>query len=708
MTQLLDSHNTPSVSRLTRTTCPYCAVQCSFDIRHDETQALEMRSTTKCPVAHGSVCKKGLAALELVNHPERLLEPLVRKNGVLEPASWDEALERIVAGVRSVQEQHGRSAFGVFGGGSLTNEVVYLLAKFSRVALKTANIDYNGRFCMSTAAAAMREVYGLDRGLPFPLKNLERMDCIVLWGANLAETLPPVSQYILRARKQGAPVIVIDPRSTRTSSLATHYVPVRPGGDLALALAVLHTIIDEARERWAFVEKRTNGWKAVCAATRSYSPEWAAPICGISAPEIRDLARLMARVANAPDAKGEGLVILSGRGPEQQARGVDTIKTIINIALSLGGIYAPLTGQGNGQGGREHGQKADQLPGYRSIQDPLARGYFSAHWGIEEDELPGKGLSAQELLESCGSKVKGLLVLGSNPVVSAANASHVTQRLDALEHLFVIDFFLSETAARAEVVLPGSMFLESDGTMTNLEGRVLRRRQVQTPPGNAREDWRILCELGARLGHPEKFAYADPEAIFDDLAEATRGAPADYSGMSYEKIGDEGVFWPCPHPRHPGTPEVFKKFFAHQDGRAQMKPVTYREPSETTNFEYPLHLSTGRAPDHYQSGTQTRRSKFMRKTPHAVAEMNPNLAAQHKLEPGDFVWLETRRGQGRFQVALNPEIRTDTVFVPFHFAGLETVNNLTQAALDPTSRMPEFKVCAVRIIPEPAQRRAPP
>jgi assimilatory nitrate reductase catalytic subunit len=261
----------------------------------------------------------------------------------------------------------------------------------------------------------------------------------------------------------------------------------------------------------------------------------------------------------------------------------------------------------------------------------------------------------------------------------------------------VVDFFLSETAALAEVVLPGSMWLETDGTMTNLEGRVLRRRKVQDTPGEAREDWKILCEIGARLGHTEKFLYQNVEEIFEDFVVSTRGAPADYSGLTYEKIGTRGVFWPCPHPNHPGTPEPFAKFFAHQDGRAHLAVVKYRDSAEMPSPEYPLFLTTGRDVNHYQSGTQTRRSSLNTKSPHALAQMHPSLAAAHNLENGAAVKLETKRGVGDFKVLYDEKMRSDTVFVSFHYAGQEAINRLTSAALDPVSRMPEFKVCAVKI-----------
>jgi assimilatory nitrate reductase catalytic subunit len=689
----------------TLTTCPYCAVQCSFEIEHatqpDGREALiGLRSTPRCPVAHGSVCKKGLAALEEPNHPERLLSPLVRKNGKLVPASWNAALERVTNIITSVQQNFGRDAFAVFGGGSLTNEKVYLLGKFARVALRTANIDYNGRFCMSTAGAAMRQTYGLDRGLPFPLERVSEASCIVLWGSNLAETLPPIAQFLTRARKRGSSIIVVDPRATPSTKLGTIHIPVQPGGDLALALGLQNVIVSENWQNQDFLEARTSGWDAVAASVQPYTPEWAAEKSGLNAGTIRELARLMAEKSREPG----GLLILSGRGPEQQSQGVDTIKAMINLALSLGGFYAPLTGQGNGQGGREHGQKADQLPGYQLIENPEARAKISEFWGIAESDLPRKGLSAQELLEACGSAVKGLFVIGSNPVVSAANSTNVSRKLEALDGLVVVDFFLSETAALADVVLPGSMWLEEDGTMTNLEGRVLRRRQVSNPPGEARTDWQILCEIAQRLGMCEGFHFSSPREIFDELARATRGAPADYSGISYERLEDDGIFWPCPSADHPGTPEPFKTSFAHADGLAHLSVVTHKRNPEQTNSAFPVWLSTGRLAEHYQSGTQTRRNPRLNKVTRPSLELHPNLAAQHKLEPGDRVRVTTARGEAEFDVTISSKIREDTIFAPFHFAGLGSVNRLTDPTLDPISKMPAFKVAAASIERIPIER----
>jgi assimilatory nitrate reductase catalytic subunit len=678
---------------VTRTTCPYCAVQCSFDLEHQGNELLEIRSTPECPVAHGSVCKKGLAAIEEPRHQERLLTPMVRMNGELVPATWAEALARVAGNMKRVQAEFGRDAFGVYGGGSLTNEKAYLLGKFARVALKTANIDYNGRFCMSTASAATKAVYGLDRGLPFPLERIAEAGGIVLWGSNLAETLPPISQFVARARKNGAPVIVVDPRATPSTRLGTLHVPVQPGGDLALALGLLNALISEGMIDSDFLESRTSGWAQVASSVQHCTPAWAAAQCGISPLVILETARVIGSCAR----RGP-LLILSGRGPEQSARGVETVKALINLALAVGGLYAPLTGQGNGQGGREHGQKCDQLPGDRSIEDPAARGLMAEFWGIPESELPHKGLSAQELLESCGEDVRGLLVIGSNPVISAANSAAVTRKLASLNHLVVVDFYLSETAQLADVVLPGAMWLEEDGTMTNLEGRVLRRRKVLDAPGEARSDWEILCDLATALGAGEKFRFTEPQGIFTEFVAATAGGRADYSGMTYEKLEPNGVFHPCPSADHPGTPEPFASRFAHPDGKAHLEPILYRATPHSTSTERPVWFTTGRNPHQYQSGTQTRRNpKLNPKAPRATLEMHPNLARASGVSRGERVRVITETGSAEFEVALSDGIREDTTFTSFHYSGLENANRVIPPLLDPTSRMPAFKATPAQL-----------
>jgi assimilatory nitrate reductase catalytic subunit len=396
-------------------------------------------------------------------------------------------------------------------------------------------------------------------------------------------------------------------------------------------------------------------------------------------------------------------MVLTARGAEQHRQGTDTVLAWIDVALALGqcgtryGGYGCLTGQGNGQGGREHGQKADQLPGYRMIDDPAAREHVAAVWGVEPDRLPGKGRSAYELLDALGTPggPRGMLVLGSNIVVSAPHSAHVRQRLASLDLLVVADLVLSETAALADVVLPVTQFSEETGTMTNLEGRVVLRQQAIEPPRGVRSDLEVLQGLAERLDAPVPFS-ADPEEVFGELGRASAGGRADYAGISYRRIRDEhGVFWPCPDADHPGTPRMFLDRFPTDDGRARFHAVEHRGAAEQPCADYPVHLTTGRVLAQYQSGAQTRRIRALPDDGPFV-ELHPMLAGRVGVADGEPVRLATRRGSMTAPVRVVGTIRPDTVFVPFHWVG---ANRLTNDALDPTSGMPEFKVCAARLEP---------
>jgi assimilatory nitrate reductase catalytic subunit len=652
------------------------------------------------PVNAGILCVKGYTAAETLDHRERLGTPLVRNaRGELEPRSWEEALDLVASRLREVQSAHGRSAAGVFGSGALTNEKAYLLGKFARVALGTPHIDYNGRFCMSSAAAASIRALGVDRGLPFPLEDLAATEAILLAGANPAETLPPMMRILDAQRVRGGRLVVIDPRRSATADAAALHLRLTPGSDAALANGLLHVLVRDGLLDRDYIATRTEGFDAVRALVAGYWPERVERITGVSSARLVEAAHLLGRARSA--------AVLTGRGPEQQAHGVDNVLAYINVALALGKVgrpysgYGCLTGQGNGQGGREHGQKADQLPGYRRIDDPAARRHVASVWGIPEHDLPGPGPSAYELLASLGDPgaVRALLVMGSNPVVSAPDALRVEARLRRLDLLVVADFFLSETAALADVVLPSAQWSEEEGTITNLEGRVLHRRPATARPPGVRGDLEILCALAARLGAGRHFAFASAREVFDELRRASAGGPADYSGITYEKIdASPGVFWPCPTESHAGTPRLFQERFATPSGRARFHAVEHAPPAEEPDGEYPLYLTTGRVLAHYQSGTQTRRvAALARLAPEATAHLHPATARRHGLGDGDEVVLVTRRGRARFRLRLDAGIRADTVFVPFHWGGEHAVNRLTHAALDPVSRMPEFKVCAARV-----------
>lgn len=685
-------------SSATATHCPYCALQCGMNLARDgRGVAVKPRDF---PVNRGGLCQKGWSSTELLDHPERLKTPLIRdaKGRPLRAASWDEAFERIVSEIRSAQASFGPDAVGVFGGGSLTNEKAYLLGKFARVALRTSHIDYNGRFCMSSAAAAAIKALGLDRGLPFPLADIPHTEAILLIGSNAAETMPPVMQYFDAQRANGGSLIVVDPRKTATAQAATLHLQITPGTDAALANGLLHVAMRQGYLDEEFIASRTGGFDAVRRIASSYWPDRVERITGIPETQLFQAARLLGTAATA--------MILTARGSEQQSHGVDNVLAFINLALALGKAgraysgYGCLTGQGNGQGGREHGQKADQLPGYRRIDNPKHRAHIAQVWGIREEDLPSAGCSAYEMLDRLGTDggVRALLVFGSNLAVSAPRARHIEKRLDALDFLAVSDFFLSETAERADVVLPSAQWAEEEGTMTNLEGRVLYRRLALAPPPGVRTDLQIVSELARQLGCASSFP-AEPGTIFSELRRASAGGAADYSGITYDRIEREnGVFWPCPSEDHPGTPRLFLDRFATPDGRARFHAVEYRGACEQPDREFPLYLTTGRVMAQYQSGTQTRRvPKLMALAPRAFVEIHPAMASAYRISNGDQVRLTTRRGSATMAAQLTSTIRLDTLFVPFHFAGEERANLLTNPALDPVSRMPEFKVCAVRI-----------
>jgi assimilatory nitrate reductase catalytic subunit len=676
---------------MTRTHCPYCALQCGMTISGTR-EAPVIAGDADFHVTRGEMCVKGWSAGATLAHAERLRAPLVRDaSGALVPATWDEALDRIAQGVSDAQARGGREAVGVFGSGALTNEKAYLLGKLARVALRTPHVDYNGRYCMSSASAALTRAFGVDRGLPFPLEDLADADIVVILGGNPAETMPPLLRVLDAQRARGGRLVVVDPRETPTAARATHHLRPEPGTDGALANGLLHVLVREGLVDDAYVRERTRGFSEASAVAAGYWPERVEKITGVPEAALVEVARALGRASR--------VAFLSGRGHEQQARGVTNVLAFINVALAIGAPGRPfsgfgaLTGQGNGQGGREHGQKADQLPGFRRIDDPAARAHVARVWGVDPGELPGPGRSAQELLATAGTDggVRALLVVGSNVAVSAADAASIQERLRALDFLCVVDFFLSETAALAHVVLPSAQWAEEEGTMTNLEGRVLRRRRAFAPPDGVRTDLEILCAVAARLGHAARFPSSEPRDVFDELRRASEGGAADYSAITYERIDAEGgVTW--------GPSRLFLSRFPTADGRAVFHPTPWEPPAETPDAAYPLYLTTGRLMMHYQSGTQTRRTPALRDAAgEPTVQVHPRTAERHEVRDGDVVTLVTRRGRARLTVRVSVLLREDTVFVPFHWGGEASVNRLTHAALDPISRMPELKVCAVRM-----------
>ncbi|GAA6526311.1 molybdopterin-dependent oxidoreductase [Intrasporangium sp. DVR] len=657
------------------------------------------------PTNGGGLCQKGWTSAEVLRSPSRLTAPLVRRDGVLREASWDSALAVVADGIVRTRAAYGSDGVALFGGGGLTNEKAYQLGKFARAVVGTAQIDYNGRWCMSSAAAAGIRCFGLDRGLPFPVTDLGSAQAVLLLGANPAETMPPFLSHLHRSAEAGG-LMVSDPRLTPTAAKALDggglHLQLRPGTDTALALGMVHIAVTEGYADRDYIDTRTTGFDDLWAVAAQWLPERTERVTGVAAATMR---AAVATLARARDTE-RGAYVLSARGSEQHAGGTDTVTAIIALSLVLGlpgtrgAGFGTITGQGNGQGGREHGQKADQLPGYRRIDDPAARTHVAAVWGVPADSLPGPGRSAFELLDSLGSDggPRMLMVHGSNPVVSAPESGRVAERLGSLDLLVVCDFVLSETAAMADVVLPVLQWAEEEGTVTNLEGRVLRRRQAVTAPAGCRSELEIWSDLARRIGSPVELP-TDPRVVFDELREASAGGPADYSAVTWDRLdAGEALHWPCTAERPAGTPRLFLDRFATPDGRARFVPVDQQGPSERADPAYPLTATTGRVLAHYQSGAQTRLvAELARAAGPMFVEVHPDTAEAAGLADGVEAVVVSRRGRTLAEVRVSDDVRADTVFLPFHWAGAAAANNVTNPALDPTSRMPEFKACAVRL-----------
>ena len=686
--------------RLVKTHCCFCSMQCGIQLKVKDDQVIGFEPWEDFPFNEGRLCPKGVKRYMQNNHPDRLLHPLIRTGSGFRRATWDEALDLVVGKIREIQGRHGRDAFGMLSGVSLSNEKSYLVGKFARLALQTKNLDYNGRLCMVSAGAGNKKAFGIDRAAN-PWADIPLAEVLILTGTNTAECAPITTEYIWRMKENGGKLIVIDPRFTPIARGADLYLPVKPGTDSALMNGILHVVIERGWVDRQFIAEHTTGFEAVAEAVEPYTPEYTAAITGVRADLIVRAAELWGPARTS--------LLLHARGIEHHSKGVENVLSCINLVLATGRIgrpgcgYGTITGQGNGQGGREHGHKCDQLPGNRDIENPEHRRYIAGVWGVPEGEIPGKGLSAQEMVEAMDrGEVRGLLAICFNPLVSLPDANFTRQALEKLDFFVAIDFFLSETARHADVILPGSLHEEDEGTATTVEARVVRLRQAVPPPGEARVDWHILLDIARRLGRDQYFPYQKAEDIFNELRVASRGGTADYYGITYEKIeANNGVFWPCPAPDHPGPPRLFEGGrFAHPDGRARFHAVAYRPPAEETDAEYPVILTTGRVVSQYLSGTQTRRiGALVDQYPEPLVEMHPTLAASLGVANGQPVRVSSRRGSLVLRAQVVRTIRPDTVFIPYHWPGRQSANLLTIRALDPVSKIPEFKVCAVNITP---------
>jgi len=705
--------------RLVKTHCCFCGQQCGIQLKVHDTQVIGFEPWEEFPFNRGMLCPKGVKRYLQGAHPDRLTTAVRRDPAArhgFSPLGYEDAIATVAREIRRIQDAHGPAAIALLGGASLTTEKTYLLGKFARVCLRTPYIDYNGRLCMVSAGAANKKAFGIDRTTN-PWSDMVGTDVIWVAGSNVAECSPITTNYLWQAREQGAKIVVQDPRITPAARTCDLYLPVKPGRDAALFAGVLQLMIEHDWLDHDFIDTFTVGFDQVAEYCRQWTASKTSDVTGVPERSIRQAAEWWGTAKTS--------FLFHARGIEHHSNGVQNCLGTINLVLASGRIgkpksgYGTIVGQANGQGGREHGQKADQLPGWRDISNPEHRKYIASVWGIDEKDLPGPGVDAYELFRKIDAgEIKGLVSICFNPKVSLPDNGFITRCLDKLEFYASIDFFLNDTARHADIVLPGSLQEEDEGTVTQVECRVIKINKAVECPGDARQDWRIIQDLAAALGRPKGFTFDSPRAIFEELRNASKGGVADYSGITYEKIEREmGVFWPCysEDPKtgqpidHAGTPRLFEQGsynpvargkgpFYFPDGRARFNLAEYRPPVDDADGEYPIYLTTGRVVSHFLSGTQTRRIRpLVNQYPEPRVELDPRLAARLGIEDGAWATAETRRGAITLRALVVATIRPDTIFIPYHWAGPKSVNQLTVAAQDPISRIPQYKVCGCRV-----------
>ena len=697
--------------KLVKTHCCFCGQQCGMQLKVRENKIIGIEPWEEFPFNRGMLCPKGVKRYLQNSHPDRLLHAYAKDPSSPEgfrTMDYDEAVKRVAQEINKIQAQHGYDSFAVLTGASLTTEKTYLMGKFARLCLKTANIDYNGRLCMVSAGAACKKAFGIDRSAN-AWDDITKSDVIWIAGSNVAECSPITTEYIWAAREKGAKIIVVDPRITPIARTCDLYLPVKPGRDIVLFHGVLNIMIQNNWIDQKFINEHTVGFEDLKEHVSQWTLEKTAKETGIDEKSIMKAAELWGQASKS--------FMLHARGIEHHSHGVENCLGAINLVLASGRIgkegcgYAMITGQANGQGGREHGQKCDQLPGNRDIENPEHRAYIAKVWGVDEKDIPRKGVDAYEIFRKVDrGEIKGLLSICFNPLVSLPDNNFIRKMLEKLDFYVAIDFFMSETAQYADIVLPGSLQEEDEGTVTQVEGRVIKINKVVDSPGDARADWKIIQDIAREVGRNHGLKFEGPKEIFEELRVASKGGISDYYGITWEKIEKQmGVFWPCPTEDHPGTPRLFEPGswnpiakgagpFYFADGKARFHAAKYSPPKEETDKEYPIILTTGRVVSQFLSGNQTRRiGPLNDQCPEPFVEIHPKLAQHFGIQDGDMVTVESRRGKADFKAMVVKTIRPDTVFIPYHWEGKKSANQLTNSAQDPISKIPEYKACAVKI-----------
>ncbi len=672
------------------TTCPWCGCGCGLYLHVEDGRITGVSPNRLHPVNHGTLCVKGWNCHEFVQHPDRLTTPLVRNKAGFRPATWDEALDATAARLREIRDAYGPDAIGVLGSAKCTNEDNFVLMKFARAVIGTNNVDHCARLCHSSTVGGLAAAFG-SGAMTNSIDEIKNARVIFVIGSNTTEQHPMIAMHMLEARDRGAILITADPRRTPIAKFSRLHLRQRSGTDVALLNAMMHVIVTEGLVDVAFIRQRTENAEEFERHLAAYTPEVAERITAVPARDIRTAARLYASERRS--------MLFYAMGITQHITGVDNVRSCANLVMLTAHIGQPMTGlnplrgQNNVQGACDVGALPDVYSGYQKVADPAARRKFGLAWSRTLPERPG--LTLTEMLDAVhDNKIKALYIMGENPVISDPDSAHVREALAKLDFLAVQDIFPSDTSAYAHVVLPGASFAEKDGTFTNTERRVQKIRRAVSPPGEAKPDSDILCELAARMGYP--FSYRAAHEIMEEIALLTPS----YGGILHHRLDAHfGLQWPCRSMDHPGTPFLHRKKFAR--GMGAFIPVEFVPPAEPTDDQFPLILTTGRSYFHYHTGTLCRRTLTLeREEPECVVEINPADAEKLKVRPNAAVRVRSRRGAITVKARVTKTVPEGIVFLPFHFREA-AANLLTINAVDPNAKIPEYKVCAVALEPVP-------
>ncbi len=673
----------------TLTTCIYCGCGCGLYLESENGRVIGSYPSLNHPVSKGSLCVKGWNCYEFINRLDRLTSPLVKKGGQFKQVGWNEALDLVSQRLLEIKERYGPDSLAFLSSAKATNEENFLMMKLARAVFGTNNVDHCARLCHASTVAGLAATFG-SGAMTNSINEFEEAELFLVTGSDTTSQHPLIGSRIINSvLDRGAKLIVVDPRSIELAKYATIFMSQANGTDVAWINGMMNIIIAEGLHDGKYVEERTENFEQLKEVVKEYTPEYVERITGIPQDLLVQAARLYAKTQKA--------MIVYAMGITQHTTGTDNVKSLANLAMLTGHVgfpstgVNPLRGQNNVQGACDLGALPNVFSGYQKVNDRAARAKFEAAWGVES--LPAEpGLTVTEIFKKAAEEeIKGLYIMGENPVISDPDSNHVRKALENLELVVVQDIFMSDTAQYADVVLPACSFAEKDGTFTNTERRVERIRKAIEPLGQSKPDWEIICEVARRCGY-KGMGYSDPSQIMEEIARLT---PI-YGGISYDRLEPFGLQWPCPNQDHPGTPYLHKDKFAR--GKGAFIPCPYIAPDELPDEEYNFLLSTGRIYWHWHTGTMTRRTSLLdREVPTAYVEMHPRDAERLKLRKGERVKIASRRGKIEIMVKITEMVKEGSLFIPFHFKEA-AANVLTNPAVDPVAKIPEYKVCAVKVM----------